>query len=62
MRFGMCKVVAMLVIGRVEMDMARGHDELDRQRKKREARSPSLAQPEPAHRLIPGQASPAARR
>jgi hypothetical protein len=40
----------MIVIRCVEMDVARGYDELDQQRGDREARSPFLAQPEPAHR------------
>jgi hypothetical protein len=38
--------------------VARGYDELDQQRGEREARSPFLAQPEPAHRrTTPRQAS-----
>ena len=39
-----------MIVIRVEMNVARGHDELDQHRGEREARPPSLAQPEPAHR------------
>jgi hypothetical protein len=44
--------------------VTRGHDELNHQRGEREVRSPSLAQPEPAHRRVipPGRCLPAARR
>lgn len=45
----MCDV-RMIGIGGVEMNVARRHDELDQQRGEREARSPFLPQPEPAHR------------
>lgn len=40
----------MIEIRGVEMNVARGHNQLDQQRGEREARSPFLAQPEPAHR------------
>jgi hypothetical protein len=46
-------VVVVIVTGEVEMDVSRGDDELNDQRGERKARSPSLAQPEPAHRRIP---------
>ena len=61
MGIDMCDV-RMIVIGGVDMDVSRRDDELDQQRGERETRSPFLTQPEPAHRRVPRQTLPAARR